>query len=198
MELNTIDQFKQEGYVIIKDFCNVEGLYEYALNRARLARIGSTQTPDVPILGDSQVANTPRIYKDKRMTELQNSVSGKVEQITGLTLLKTHNYYRAYKTGDILRYHSDRISCEISVSLCIGYKADYCWPLCLMTHDEKVVEVELRPGDAVIYRGIELKHWRSKFEGINHVQLFMHWVDAKGAYVDWAEDPVEKLMTGRG
>jgi hypothetical protein len=31
----------------------------------------------------------------------------------------------------------------------------------------------------VIYRGCELEHWREKFAGLAHAQLFMHYNERK-------------------
>ena len=42
-----------------------------------------------------------------------------------------------------------------------------------------------------IYRGIELEHWREKFEapeGSWHVQAFLHYVDANGPHSEWEYD----------
>jgi hypothetical protein len=39
------------------------------------------------------------------------------------------------------------------------------------------------PGDMVVYRGIEIEHWREPFdaeEGSYQVQVFLHYVDANG------------------
>jgi hypothetical protein len=38
----------------------------------------------------------------------------------------------------------------------------------------------LRPGDALIYRGIELAHWREAFQGEKMAQVFLHYVDRNG------------------
>ena len=30
-------------------------------------------------------------------------------------------------------------------------------------------------GDMIVYRGCEIEHWREKFEGNNHAQVFLHY-----------------------
>jgi hypothetical protein len=43
------------------------------------------------------------------------------------------------------------------------------------------VNINLNPGDAVLYLGCQADHWRNKFEGSEHVQLFLHYVRAEGS-----------------
>jgi hypothetical protein len=40
--------------------------------------------------------------------------------------------------------------------------------------------VTLAPGDALLYLGRELEHWRRPYTGRFHAQLFLHYVDAEG------------------
>ena len=43
----------------------------------------------------------------------------------------------------------------------------------------------LNPGDAVVYKGCEAKHWRNTFKRDQmNVQFMLHYVDAAGPYVD--------------
>ena len=40
-------------------------------------------------------------------------------------------------------------------------------------------------GEGLVYRGVELQHWRDVFEADKdsvHVQLFLHYVNADGPY----------------
>ena len=46
--------------------------------------------------------------------------------------------------------------------------------------DSKGVEVKLKPGDMLMYRGCELEHWRDAFEGSDCGQVFLHYNDANG------------------
>ena len=40
----------------------------------------------------------------------------------------------------------------------------------------------LRPGDALLYRGMEFTHWRDPYQGSRMFQAFMHYVDADGPH----------------
>ena len=105
-------------------------------------------------------------------------------KILGLKLLPTYSYHRLYTKGAELLKHTDRPSCQISSTMTLGYNSDYNWPMCV--GDKKI---ELKPGDCIIYRGCEVEHWREKFTGTNHAQVFFHWNedDGKGEKYDGRE-----------
>jgi hypothetical protein len=50
------------------------------------------------------------------------------------------------------------------------------------------IPIELRPGDGMVYRGTEVRHWREAFAGTEATQLFLHYVDQEGPYGDWKFD----------
>ena len=97
-----------------------------------------------------------------------------VSELTGADLLPSYDYFRIYQKDDICRVHSDRPSCEHSVSLTLAYSDDVPWPLevgsvpvegegpCVDDFgDEPYTAVAMQPGDAVLYRGIDLRHGRT-------------------------------------
>jgi hypothetical protein len=99
------------------------------------------------------------------------------------------------KKGDKLKKHKDRSSCEISTTLNLGGDP---WPIYLdPTGADTVIdelneihkpicpvgiEVNLNPGEMLIYRGCMLEHWRKPFEGEICSQVFLHYNDANGSY----------------
>ncbi len=179
------------------DLCNVATSYAL-FKRSLECSLEST---------DGQVPGTHAKYGDHLMESLLMFVQPWVENITGLKLLPTHSYYRVYKPGDELVQHVDRPACEISCSLCLGaYYAgqdpEYRWGLWLRDVDQRVKECKLEPGDAVIYRGSEVPHWRKPLEageGSFHVQVFMYFVDANGKHAEWRFDKRPRLgVSGYG
>lgn len=114
-----------------------------------------------------------------------------VEKATGLSLYPTYSYHRLYKPGDYLLKHTDRVSCEISATINLGYEyitddSDYTWNIWVNGK-----EFITNPGDMLVYRGIELEHWRDTFDakpGSWQAQAFLHWVDANGKYKDFIFD----------
>ena len=51
--------------------------------------------------------------------------------------------------------------------------------------EEKVL---LEEGDAVLYKGTEVPHWREEFQGDWHSQIFLHYVKADGKYKEYYID----------
>ena len=118
-----------------------------------------------------------------------------MQKKTGLRLVPTYSYCRLYRTGNILKRHKDRPSCEISTTLNLG--GDH-WPIYLdptgsdNVIDEyknihkpgapKGIEVNLKPGDMLIYSGCELEHWREPFQGQLCGQVFLHYNHADGRF----------------
>jgi hypothetical protein len=52
----------------------------------------------------------------------------------------------------------------------------------------------MEPGDAAIYLGCEIEHWREEFKGDWHAQTFLHYVDKNGQNKEWAKD--KRLLYG--
>ena len=52
----------------------------------------------------------------------------------------------------------------------------------------------LNPGDAVVYKGCEVTHWRRKLpKGHINVQFMLHYVDKNGPYAEYKFDKREAL-----
>ena len=151
-----------------------------------------------PLVGnfhDPQVPNSYAKYADRFMETLLIKTIDVMQKKTGLKLVPTYSYTRLYRTGNILRRHKDRPSCEISTTLCLGGDQ---WPIYIdPTGSDNVideykdihkpgapigVEVNLKPGDMLIYSGCELEHWRKPFEGKLCGQVFLHYNHADGRF----------------
>lgn len=101
-----------------------------------------------------------------------------VSTIVGEEVLPTYTYARWQTKGHNLTRHRDRPSCEISLSL--NLKKDTAWGFWIQKPTGEEVELNLNPGDAVLYLGCQADHWRNQFEGEEHVQVFLHYVRANG------------------
>ena len=177
--------FAREKYVVTPsciDDAKLRLLYRYACKRADSGSMG--HDPRSP----GAWAAPGDVFTDGLLMDLLPFA----EDITRLKLFPTYSYFRVYKRGDILVKHTDRPACEISVSLCLGYEADQPWPLLLETA-AGVSTIELGPGDALFYRGIELTHWREPMDGERAAQVFLHYVDQNGPYADWKYDKRKEL-----
>jgi hypothetical protein len=161
-------------------------LYDYVRERAASGALATN---------DKQVPGTPVDYGDPVMEKVLAGLVPTLEAATGLALYPTYSFYRLYKRGDQLARHQDRPSCEISVSVNLGQRPGRPWPLWI-SGPQGATGVELAPGDAVLYHGVECEHWREPFEGEHVAQVFLHYVDQAGPYQEWKFDKRESLTTG--
>jgi hypothetical protein len=125
-----------------------------------------------------------------------------IEKLTGAEVLPSYDYFRIYQKDDICRVHSDRPSCEHSVSLTLAYSDSLPWPLevgsirvdgegpCTENFgDEAFSSIEMQPGDAVLYRGIDLRHGRMHPNPNGwSAHLFLFWVERGGKFEQHAFD----------
>lgn len=126
-----------------------------------------------------------------------------VSQLVGRELLPSYDYFRIYAEGDICRVHSDRPSCEHSLSLTLDYSDGVPWDLEVATDripepsplvtedfgDARFAALTMEPGDAVLYEGVHHRHGRvSPNPNGWSAHLFLHWVDPGGPYADRAFD----------
>jgi hypothetical protein len=172
--------FKKNKYhviksVISKDLAKVS--YNYLLikrNAIAYMRENNYLAPFDNNFGtwdDEQVPNTFSIYGDPLMETLLLYIKPKMIKATGLNLYQTYSYARTYKSGDILKKHKDRPSCEISTTLFLGGDK---WPIYL-NNGKKDIKINLKEGDMLIYKGCDLEHWREPFNGEVCVQTFLHY-----------------------
>jgi hypothetical protein len=147
-----------------------------------------------PELTTPQVAGVHSKYADPFMEALLVLHQPTVESIVECPLVPTYSYMRVYQQGAVLERHKDRCSCEISMSVCLGYyyhraPDGFRWALHVGPVDGSTgtagTSCPGEPGGAVIYKGCQVEHWRERFLGgpdSYHVQAFLHYVDAEGPY----------------
>jgi hypothetical protein len=184
----SIEEFKEKGYTLIKNSLSSElrdVITQYALFDEM-----QEFTPD-----GAQVPRAHSKYADPAMEAMLLHIHPLMEKETGLSLYPTYSFYRVYRNGDILEPHTDRPSCEISTTVCFNYSYDdsvYTWPIIMDGN-----KIDMRPGDIVIYRGVDLEHAREEFippgEDDWHVQAFLHYVDINGPYRDYKFDQRDSL-----
>tara|TARA_X000001036_G_scaffold345568_1_gene325364 strand:- start:48 stop:683 length:636 start_codon:yes stop_codon:yes gene_type:complete len=176
--------FKKNKYTVLKKAISKEladFVYKYFLNKRNVARFLFDQKYISPfnkeygVWNDEQVPNTYSHYSDIAMETLLQEVKPVMQKHTGLKLSPTYSYARIYKKGDVLTRHKDRYSCEISTTLNLGGDP---WSIYLDPTGKKGqagIEINLDPGDMLIYSGCDLEHWREEFTGQNCGQVFLHY-----------------------
>tara|TARA_R110000744_G_scaffold139993_1_gene251153 strand:+ start:1606 stop:2130 length:525 start_codon:yes stop_codon:yes gene_type:complete len=166
-------------YKLIKNFFSkkeVEVLQNYCYNKLDMNR-------DYKL--DSQ-SFSPAWYNDSLMTSFLDIKLPIVEKESNLKLFPTYAYWRYYVFGAMLKKHTDRPSCEISITACIK-KYDN-WPL-IIEGDT----IELKEGEALMYSGCDQSHGRPGiYKGKGMAQVFFHYVNQNGPNKDHAYDQIDK------
>ena len=193
--------FKKKKYLIIKKAISKDlalFVYNYFLIKRQVAKTLFESNYISPFetlmgnFGDEQIPEAFCQYADIAMETLLLKVQPVIEQHTKLKLTPTYSYARIYKKGNMLRRHKDRFSCEISATLNLGGDL---WPIYLSPNENvgipddkkgitissnaKGIRVDLKPGDMLIYKGMELEHWREPFTGEDCCQVFLHYNNVK-------------------
>lgn len=109
-----------------------------------------------------------------------------VETLLEEELIPTYSYARLYGNGNVLEKHTDRPSCEISLSIQLGRSHHYSWPIYAGSQ-----RFDLAEGDAMLYAGCDVPHYREVCAGPADYysgQLFCHFVRARGPRAQHAGD----------
>mgnify|MGYP001247607182 CR=1 FL=1 len=206
--------FEEHRWVKIDKFIdrNMANLL-YHHTQLEAARLGYFEDNDIKCdegiwgtFSDSQAPGDFSKYGDPIMDTLLSLSLTQMETLTGMDLVPTYSYHRLYTLGTELKKHSDRPSCEISTTLCLGYNnsnidasiyPDWSWPMFVKEKDGKEVAIDMKPGDMIIYRGCELKHWREPLKATNHAQVFLHYNEKGGEYdIPYDSRPLLGLPSG--
>lgn len=138
-------------------------------------------------VNDKQVPGATSFYKEMLFEKLLEHLLPKIETLTGYELFKTYSYARRYEIGNELKPHVDREACEITATLALGADGEI-WPIWVEDREKKHHSFSLAPGDALIFRGMELRHWREKNRYGSCSQVFLHYVDRNGPYARCKDD----------
>jgi predicted 2-oxoglutarate/Fe(II)-dependent dioxygenase YbiX len=201
--MSTKDIFNKNRYVHLRGFLDRDNCRELTLELKK----------DIDARGwlDTQCPSSKSIRDSKTFDKLLVDLLPHFEEASGLKLLPTYAYARWYEPGEVLKIHRDRPSCEVSATLTLGFEGGV-WPIFMghpseepteyrrvdsdknIVHAKNVGNISMDVGDAVLYRGCEMYHWRDEYsEGKWQAQVFLHYVDANGPHAEWIYDKRGKL-----
>lgn len=181
--------FTKAGYQVTRNFVPN---YDYYFTKCMKSKNNKKQWADKK--GDNQARGTPNFYKLPILVKLHKILLPKMQVLTGLSLFTTYTYMRIYQKGNTLYQHTDRPACEVSCTVNLGTISDSIWPIHLADYEDNEIKVLLKPGDALLYRGCDLLHWRYKFKGQQQIQAFFHYVDQNGPNA-WCKDDANRQQT---
>jgi len=141
-----------------------------------------------------QCPNSKSTYADILSETLLKIKTPIIENAIGEKLLPTYSFSRMYYKGGSLDKHSDRPSCEVSITLNI--LADKDWKIWFHELDEnrkidsnkQPTFLITKPGAGAVYEGCKYEHWREPYEGNKCMQIFLHYVRADGRFKAFAMD----------
>ena len=144
-------------------------------------------------------------YRYPSYHQVHKLIGKAIENILQIDLFPTYYYERCYWKNSVLVRHTDRPACEISISIQVSSNTKP-WPIFFKKPNGEESSVTMNDGDGVIYKGIEIEHWRNRLDSkynrfqryikklrkidddTYHHQVFFHYVKAQGNYVHHAYD----------
>jgi len=206
--------FDTNGYLIIKNLCDPEKLFHSVPKERGLFNWRGSDKLDKFTYEEveTQVNGSVARYWHPQYRKIHSEIRLILEQVIGRKLYNTYYYDRFYFPGQPLIKHTDRPSCEISVTIHIGTNIKESWPIWIKTPDTfedstmKTLiasgenrSVHLEAGDGMVYKGCERPHWRdpmpgllestlNKDESLYYHQIFFHYVLQDGIRAHHAWD----------
>ena len=142
---------------------------------------------------DKERGNVMCCYAPPSSTYVVKRAKPILENLLGEELIPSYWFTTTYHNKGWMNCHTDRPSCEISVTLNIC--GDAKWPIKLKDLSNKKREVVTPVGHGVAYQGTIVPHWRSPLrthKNDRFMQLFLHYVRKNGPYTDYAYDRNQK------
>ena len=188
---------KMFKYKIIRNAVDTQtcDLVKNSLHMARdiVYSLSKKEETDKVSFGDKDVPVSFSIQYQGTCEALLKTIQPLIENAVSKKLLPTYSYARIYYKGSELKPHLDRESCEYSITLCIDNNSI---PWAIYMDGEQVL---LNEGDLVVYKGCEVRHWREKLlEDTEITQVFLHYVDKDGPYVEYKFDKRPMLGVPHG
>jgi prolyl 4-hydroxylase len=122
---------------------------------------------------DSSLRGGGHVLKQKIWTTVQDTI----QEWTGEELTQCSLYgIRVYHEGAVLGTHVDRLPLVSSAIINVAQDVDEPWPLEVIGHDGKAVNVTMEPGDMVLYESHSVLHGRPfPLKGRFMANIFIHF-----------------------
>jgi len=182
---STMNSFQSAGHIKVESLVDeqtvktISQYFENKINRGEWVAKAKISEGEASKFG---------YYADPLIEVMLKQCLPAVEKNTGLELEPTYSFSRVYQEGEELTPHTDRPSCEISVTINVACTGKV-WPIWMQYEDKDPVKCILNPGDAVIYKGCEVTHWRRKLpKSQMSVQFMLHYLDKNGSHAEYKFD----------
>ena len=132
----------------------------------------------IPHSKEQMFTGCKSIYCDPVFENLLLFLKPKVEEAYGKELVPTYSFWRTYYKTQDCPPHTDRPSCEVSVTLCVDAShKENMWSISV---DDETFKLNV--GEGVIYKGCEQEHWRHELQYDWHRQVFLHYIEKDGQF----------------
>lgn len=142
---------------------------------------------------DSERGNVLTCYAPPSSAFVMKRIQPVLENLIDEELIPSYWFSTTYHNKGWMNCHTDRPSCEISVTMNIC--GDVAWPIKLKDLEGNKQSVVTPIGCGLVYLGTEVEHWRSPMrthKNDKFMQLFLHFVRKNGKYADYAYDKNQK------
>lgn len=181
--------FNETGYVVVRGFIDpdtvttVSKVIEYGFKQGLYEERTEEERKDM-VASPSQYAR----YAEPIVEVILENSTSEISSLVGKSVVPTYSYSRIYVKGDELVRHTDRPSCEYSVTVHVATVGEP-WPVWMQKEGGPPTKVVLYPGDAVVYKGCEIAHWRDPMVDCDiNVQFMLHYVTEDGEYANYKWD----------
>ena len=204
-------QFIQNRYVVLKNFVP-KRITDMALDTWKSIESNKEwhdmffPEPEVEITFNSPKSSLQKsegCYCFPPAISLHRWLKQELDGVIDLHLAETYSYTRKYERGAYLKSHTDRPSCEVSITLCLDYKTDDNKPWKIWLDNSRnfiddpdphqIFEetqnvpvrkrtgksIELEVGDVLLYQGPNIPHWRDYLLGDYSYHMFMHFINLR-------------------
>ena len=212
MEVSNLQKLNNDGYLYAPEIImDPKNLYlpppkdENNNNKTGALVYEGDEPKFIGELDELDVPTSFSRYRYPAYHEIHKLIGKAIENILEIDLFPTYYYERCYWKNSVLVRHTDRPACEISISIQVSSNTKP-WPIFFKKPNGEESSVTMNDGDGVIYKGIEIEHWRNRLDSkynrfqryikklrkidddTYHHQVFFHYVKAQGNYVHHAYD----------
>lgn len=171
-------QFDREGFANLPDLLPAAQVLALGHYFRELAAEG--------YLGRDDAGGTRRFVAHNHPVAMfwHHQLNARVAQLIGRPSKPSYSFVSVYEAGGDLSWHVDRPPCEYTITLLVDYapldaEQRSPWALNIRGRDGRLHAVHQRLGEALIFKGRELRHSRGLLpDGHRSTSILFHFVDA--------------------
>ena len=170
------EHFDQYGYIVLHNVIEqdmIDEIYNFWIKRDKEDFFKEVE--DAPF---TDVHNyNLRAREFNKLEKVHKDLMALLRKELKMATHPTYNMGRVNKRNQIMRKHTDRLPCEISITMPIAY-SDAIWPIWVDSPGKGHKGISLEVGDILVYKGCEVVHWRDRntFSDTT-IQHYFHYVN---------------------